>query len=368
MKTKIKVAFVKFGGMANSGTEKYLQTLAAFLPKDFFDVTYFYCDAAPYIGSDWKHPDTDYIRLKWMQESDVKLVKFDVGFKNVTVPTHDWVDTNFWDVFDENNFDIIQTGRAGHPEYPFTLINKTPIIDSIHLPDMAENKSNVQMTILVSERQRERWIAAGGDENKSISLPVPVVIPEDISQSFRDSLNLKNKFVFGMHQRDDDGIFSHIPIEAYSKIETEDTCFVMLGGSPKYQQQAKDLGIKNSVFIKSTSNVSEIHGFLGTLNVYAHGRSDGEQCSQAIIEGLSHSLPIISHTAPSMGQLEQIGNAGIVVENSEEYAKEMSRLMSDSSYNVMRSNNAKVRYNMIYNINSIMRKYIEICKEVKESI
>ena len=45
----IKIAFIKFGGMANGGTEKYLQTIAAHLPKDEFDVDFFYCDAAPYI-------------------------------------------------------------------------------------------------------------------------------------------------------------------------------------------------------------------------------------------------------------------------------------------------------------------------------
>ena len=55
----IKVAFIKFGGMANGGTEKYLQTIAAHLPKDEFEVDFFYCDAAPYIGSDFKHLDTD---------------------------------------------------------------------------------------------------------------------------------------------------------------------------------------------------------------------------------------------------------------------------------------------------------------------
>ena len=44
----IKVAFIKFGGMANGGTEKYLQTIAAHLPKDEFDVDFFYCDAVSY--------------------------------------------------------------------------------------------------------------------------------------------------------------------------------------------------------------------------------------------------------------------------------------------------------------------------------
>ena len=30
---KIKIAFIKFGGMASGGTEKFLQTVAANLPK-----------------------------------------------------------------------------------------------------------------------------------------------------------------------------------------------------------------------------------------------------------------------------------------------------------------------------------------------
>ena len=42
---KIKIAFIKFGGMANGGTEKYLQTIASYLPKDEFEVDFFYCDS-----------------------------------------------------------------------------------------------------------------------------------------------------------------------------------------------------------------------------------------------------------------------------------------------------------------------------------
>ena len=35
---KIRVAFIKFAGLAAGGTEKYLQTLATNLPKDEFEV------------------------------------------------------------------------------------------------------------------------------------------------------------------------------------------------------------------------------------------------------------------------------------------------------------------------------------------
>jgi hypothetical protein len=59
MNKKIRVAFIKFGGLASGGTEKYLQTIAVNLPSDKFIVDYFYCDASPYLGSDWVHPTTD---------------------------------------------------------------------------------------------------------------------------------------------------------------------------------------------------------------------------------------------------------------------------------------------------------------------
>ena len=124
----IKIAFVKFGGMAIGGTEKVLQTIASELPKDRFQVDYYYCDAAPYIGSDYKHIDTDPSRVEYCKNNGVNLVKFNVQFKNITIPTHDWVNTNFWDVFDEEDYDVIVSGRSGHPEYPFYLIKKLSLI------------------------------------------------------------------------------------------------------------------------------------------------------------------------------------------------------------------------------------------------
>jgi len=361
---KIKIAFIKFGGMANGGTEKYLQTIASHLPKDRFEVDFYYCDAAPYIGSDFKHLDTDQSRVEYTESHGVNLIKFNVGFKDVTTSTHNWVDTNFWDVFDEEKYDVIQTGRSGHPEYPFTMINKTPIIDSIHLAGMAENKANVVTTVLISGEQKNKWIAAGGDPRKATIIPVPVEVPEYGDESYREEYGWENKCVFGMHQRVDNHIFSPIPLEAYDEIQTDDTAFLILGGSVNYQKQAKDMGLKNVRFIESTSDLNVIHKFLNTLNVYAHGRSDGEQCSSSIIEGLSHSLPMISHTAPSVGQIEQIGNAGKVVEDYEEYSQVMLDLMNDTKYYNECVKNASIQYNTVYNVDSIVNEFISLYEGV----
>ena len=80
--------------------------------------------------------------------------------------------------------------------------------------------------------------------------------------------------------------FSPIPLEAYSLIESSNTLFLLLGGSSKYKEQSVKLGIKNIEFIPTTPLLESIHKFLNSLDVYAHGRRDGEQCSTAIIEAI----------------------------------------------------------------------------------
>ena len=360
----IKVAFIKFGGMANGGTEKVLQTIAAELPKDKFIVDYFYCDSAPYIGSDFVHPDTDPSRVQYVKDSGVNLIKFDVGFKDLRTSTHDWVDTNFWELFDEEKYDVIQTGRSGHPEYPFTLINKTPIVDSIHLSGMAENKHNSVKTVLISNEQRDRWIMSGGPAEKAVIIPNPLKIPDVGEVNYREEFGWQDKFIFGLHQRRDNHIFSPIPLEAYDEIEDDNTAFLLLGGSENYQKQAKDLGLKNFKHLPPVGELEPIHKFLNTLDVFAHGRSDGEQCSCAIIEAMSHGLPVISHTAPSMGQLEQIGDAGKVANSYQEYSEVMVDMIDDKNYYNKCAQNSKKRYNEIYKLESIIKKYADIYEGV----
>ena len=360
----IKVAFIKFGGMANGGTEKVLQTIAAELPKDKFIVDYFYCDSAPYIGSDFVHPDTDPSRLQYVKNNGVNVIKFDVEFKDLRTATHDWVNTNFWELFDEEKYDVIQTGRSGHPEYPFTLINKTPIVDSIHLSGMAENKHNTIKTVLISNEQRDRWIMSGGPADKAVIIPNPLRIPDVGDVNYREEFGWQDKFIFGLHQRRDNHIFSPIPLEAYDEIEDDNTAFLLLGGSENYQKQAKDLGLKNFKHLPPVGELEPIHKFLNTLDVFAHGRSDGEQCSCAIIEAMSHGLPVISHTAPSMGQLEQIGDAGKVTNSYQEYSEVMVEMIDNKNYYSKCAQNSKKRYNEIYKLESIIKKYADIYEGV----
>ena len=78
--SKIRIAFIKFGGLCIGGSERFLQVVAANLSRDLFDVDYYYCDAAPYLGSSGRHGDTNPDRLKYMQDNRVRLIKFNVQF------------------------------------------------------------------------------------------------------------------------------------------------------------------------------------------------------------------------------------------------------------------------------------------------
>ena len=113
-----KIAFIKFAGWLLVVQKSFTNNRCKFT-QDKYDIDYFYCDSAPYLGSDFKHIDTDMSRIDYCLKNKVNLIKFNVEYKDVTTPTHDWVNTDFWDYFDESKYDLLITGRGGYKEYPF---------------------------------------------------------------------------------------------------------------------------------------------------------------------------------------------------------------------------------------------------------
>jgi D-glycero-D-manno-heptose 1,7-bisphosphate phosphatase len=357
VRKKIRIAFIKYGGLSSGGTEKMLQIIAANLPKDRFDVDYFYCDSSPYVGTTYTHPTTDENRVAYMRDQGVNCIKFNVEAKDVTHPYHIWINTDFWEKFAEKNYDIIQTGRAGHKEYPFVHIKNTPIIDVLALTGGVDNQYNIARVMHICNWNAEKWTRAGGDKKRIeiISLPVDIKNPSD--KNMRSQLNLEDVFVYGMHQRPSNDIFSPLPLLAYKRIENEHTAFVLLGGGDAYQKQARELGIKNIHFIPASGDNEIIFSFLQTLDVYAHGRKDGEINSQAMAEAMFFGLPIASHLSEyNNGHVECIADAGVVVDSVEAYAAELKRLMNDTEYYKMRSKNALRRFAENYELSGQMKR------------
>lgn len=363
---KIRIAFIKLGGLSPGGTEKFLQTIAAHLPKDQFTVDYFYSDTVPYIGSSYIHPGTDPYRKAYLESHGVNLIEFIVGAKDIRTRTHEWIDTTFWEHFDEKNYDLIQTGRAGQPEYPFYKIKKTPIVDSIHYVSGFDNQYNIARVLHMCNWNAQRWIKEGGDKKRVQIVSHPLEIHPELGHSLRNELTIEEDVtVFGFHQRNDPAIFSSIPLAAYKKIETDKTAFIILGGSDAHRQQAEELKIKHIHFLPHTGDTSRILSFLKTLNVYAHGRRDGEINSTAIGEALYFGLPVVSHCSELYnGHVEMIGPAGTVTDGVDAYALELKKLCENLSYREEKSIHAKARFQEKYELEGQMKQITEIYHDV----
>jgi glycosyltransferase involved in cell wall biosynthesis len=64
-----------------------------------------------------------------------------------------------------------------------------------------------------------------------------------------------------------------------------------------------------------------------------------------------------------MGQKEQIGDAGEVVEDYQEYSEAMKNLMCNKNYYVVCKLNAEKRYREIYDVPSIISRFMELYRE-----
>lgn len=359
----MNIAVVKFGGLAAGGTEKDLQTLASILAKNGHKVDYYFTNAAPYIRSGYVHANNSLKRKEFVESFGIKTIPIHVGQRVGDIFPYEWIDTNFWEIFDESKYDVLQTARGGHPEYPFNLLNKIKMIDrvaSIH----AERKLNVVKSILFCNWQADQWIANGGDSSRMIIIPMIVDVPEKKPSTLRKELGIpEDAFVYGYHQRNEDGLFSSMSMDAYKAIETNKNYFVLLGGADRHRNYAKQIGIKNIKFLDHAKDLKTIHNFLGALDVYAHARSDGEVCSNCMIEALYNGKPIVSHPAENMGHKEMIEGCGKLVNNATEYAEELKKLEGDKEYYKEKVQMSLERYRDRYSFNKIEKDLLDVYNE-----
>ena len=62
---------------------------------------------------------------------------------------------------------------------------------------------------------------------------------KEYEKDLRKKFKLEDKFIFGMHQREDDFIYSDVPLNCYSKIENKNTAFLIMGGVKKIHRTSK---------------------------------------------------------------------------------------------------------------------------------
>lgn len=317
----VKIAVFTYYGLDKGGTEKFLQTVSALLPKDRYIVDYYFIDTIP--------SKVSIIKKNYLLDNNVNLIPYHCEKIEAKKKYVYQINSNFFDVF--KGADIVLTGSSGFTEQILEHIKKIPIVQTIHYVDGADNQFNISRVLHISNFSKNMWIEKGGDKLRTEMISHPIIIPQynkiDIRKKFGISVD---DFVFGLHQRDNDYIFSDIPLKAYSKIENGNTAFIVCGGSKKYREQAKKLKLKKVYFLDATDSNDIIYSFLESLDVYAHGRYDGELNSTALAEAMYFGLPIITHPSDVFnGQLEVIDGNGYIARNSEEYAEKMKILFQD---------------------------------------
>lgn len=364
--TRYKIAFVKFGGLSAGGTERWLQMMAAHCNKDIFDIDFYYCDAAPYVSSEYKHPNTDPERKNYLETAGINLIQFNVGAKDIQYPHHPWVDTNFWDVFDCEKYDLVQTGKAGHCEYPYYLMHNK-IVEYVALAGMVDKSPNIAMSILASHWSRNKWILSGGDPKKSDVIYVPVN-PPVTQDTYKNEFNIpEDAIVCGFHQRNDNNIFSPIQLQAISNLNHPNIHILILNGGDFYKKQAAELKIENIHFIPYGDQYV-ISKFLNTIDIFTHGRSDGETFGTAIAEAMIHGKPCISHFVPSgaNAMAETIGPSGYVVNSIDEYCVALTKLIENSNYRKDLGNAGQIFAQGNYSIESAVTHLENIWLQILE--
>ncbi len=346
--------------MSAGGTERYLRGLAKGLNKNLFEVTYFYSDPAGHTESNSKPLQNEAQFEADLNEHGVKTIKFRVGQKNDLSDRHEWRDTDFFEVFSESSFDLLVTGRAGHPEYPFFKIRKVPIIDTIHLDAGIDWQPNISKVVFLSNWSLEKWVRQGGPRQLTFQSSLILdkqpkkLVPN--REEIRDRIGITTKFTIGMHQRASDDIFSSIPIDAFSKIcHSLDVSFILLGGGKKYREQVARLGLQKYVYFFDFDSCLSEEEFLCSLDVYAHGRKDGEINSLAIARAMEAGLPVISHVSnQNNGHIECIGEAGYVVKTVEEYEEALTKVLTKPKVLLLLQEKAKYQFNEKYMSRSIL--------------
>jgi len=373
MKKKNKIAFIKYSGLSSGGTEKQLIRLAASLNKDLFDVDYYWCNPGIDLFSDAISNPISIIQKNYLEENMVRTIEFKVEKRDISNSGHKWINTNFWKVFDYKNYDIIQTAKSGHPEYPFIHIPK-PIIEW-NIFGSVDFSKNIYKTICISKWIYNIWISNGGNPKKG-EVIYPGITKSSNLNIYQEKPLRKNEIILGFHQRESDNIFSPIPLNVFSrvksKIKDKKIKFIILGGSDLYKKQAEKLNLLNDVkFLVPTAKWSEICNFLSSLDIYCHGRKDGECHGTAIQEAMLHGLPVVSHKALMNGHIEIIGDCGKVCNNEKCYEEYLTKLILNNELRIKLGDKARklaVEKYLIDNTKDRFEKlYIDTINDIERS-
>ena len=344
----MKIAIVKHNGLFYGGTEKFLQIMAA---KTGNTVDYYTSDLM-------RSED----RERYLVDNGVNVIKFKLPktYDRFPLVYTDYPWKDFWSKFQRNTYDVVQITNFGWPCRPYDRFYNENCCEFTVFPPYVKYPG-VKQHILNSDYLRWKWVNSGGPEDKATVIPVPVEKTSD--KTLRDILDIDpDTTVCGFHQRNHNDLFSPIQLEAFKSLEdVYDMHMIVLNGSKLYKKQAINLQIQNITFLDYQEEVSP---FLNTLDIYTHGRRDGETYGMVLTEALIHGLPIVSHYTPYYNAMRSvIKDAGYVAHNSTDYAAFIEKLINNSALRHKYSHNA-LEQSQDYTYSAVIPKINDVWERV----
>tara|TARA_Y100000310_G_scaffold129165_1_gene128310 strand:- start:1952 stop:2983 length:1032 start_codon:yes stop_codon:yes gene_type:complete len=193
--------------------------------------------------------------------------------------------------------------------------------------------------------------------------------PPRVDSSLKESLGLQGKFVYGRIARPDRDIYCKTNLEAYSQIETDETSFLYIAPYSQARADAKELGIKNIIFIEPTVDDFKVSQFYNTFDLLCHSNRIGETFGNTIAEAMIHGTPVVSHFgSPSWPQahVDLFGDrAELVVESgaTSKYSELMNRFR-EPEYHKSVSSYLQERAKRLYDYRVVASQYLDLYREI----
>lgn len=290
---KKRILFYHKSGLSFGGTEKFLQIIAKYLPKEKFDV---------FFMASWNEAGES--RSGYLKDQGVKMINFSYSGTDARFPYY--IHNQKPDIFSvlrDNKIDIIVSAGAGYSDYPLNVIKNIPII-LIGVFGYATVQKNVKKQIYISEEVGEK-VKLIADRKKIALMPILSEDPfekreeyKEAGRALRRSLGIPDsEIVFGRIGRGDDAIFDPIGIEAFKKLSQEypNVSYLIMSPPPILRKKVAEEKIKKIYFLEPSAAEYDIWSFHNAIDVLAHFRRDGESQGLNIVESMLCAKPIISH-------------------------------------------------------------------------
>tara|TARA_R110000824_G_scaffold164685_10_gene341064 strand:+ start:13361 stop:14431 length:1071 start_codon:yes stop_codon:yes gene_type:complete len=262
---------------------------------------------------------------------------------------------------------IVHRYSAGISEFPLVprIKENTQHLISTAVFGNQDDSIDISAVIYVSKHVQHLAQQAGTPNHFVVRNPVEGPYTTD---NLREEFGIsEDAFVFGRIGRDSADIYHPINLEAYAKVETDNTYFVAVNPSERSLSDVRRLGLKNFKVVERTTSEHRLSSFYNTIDVLAHSRTDGECNPANVLESFGHRNPVISHYGfPFNGHIEVIADAGFVLSQNDvdEYARIMQKFIDcELDYDCL-SENALKQWNTMSNPKDRAQEQMNIYKSL----